>query len=80
MKLEVSCYPNGEIFNWSKKVCGSTSDITISRNKLSVQKWLSKKSVAALIVVDHGEGSQDHPHHHAILLGKGYIGIEDSIR
>ena len=80
MKLEVSCYPNGEICNWSKMVCGSTSDITIFRNNLSVHKRLSKKSAAPLTVVDHGEGSQDHPHHHAILLDKGYIGIEYSIR
>ena len=80
MKLEVTCYPNGEICNWSKMVCGSTSDITIFRNNLSVHKRLSKKSAAALIVVDYGDGSQDHPHHHAILLDEGYIGIKDSIR
>ena len=60
-------------------VCGSTSDITIFRNNLSVHKRLSKKSVAALTVVNHGEGSQDHPHHHAILLDKmdSYRGHQD---
>ena len=80
MKLEISCYPNREICNWSKIVHGSTSDITIFRNNLNIHKRLSKKFVTALAVVDHGEGSQDHPNHHGILLDKGYIGIKDSIR
>ena len=61
-------------------VRGSTSDITIFRNNLNIHKRLSKKSVTVLAVVEHGEGSQHHPNHHGILLDKGYIGIEDSIR
>ena len=30
--------------------------------------------------MDHGEGSQKHPRHHACMLDKGYIGVEDQIR
>ena len=40
----------------------------------------TKKSPAAQSVVDHGEGSTKHPRHHAIILDKGYVGVEDSVR
>ena len=80
MKVEASCYPNGEICNWTSWVCGQTADITVFRKNIEFHKHATKKSAAALTVVDHGEGSQDHPRHHAVLLDKGYIGIEDEIR
>ena len=80
MKIEASCYPNGEACNWTKWETGATSDITLFRNNLSWHKRATKKSPSALAIVDHGEGSQEHPKHHAIMLDKGYIGMADEIR
>ena len=80
MKVEASCYPNGEVCNWTKFAPGATSDITMFRNNLDWHKRATKKSPSTLLVVDHGEASETHPRYHAMILDKGYIGIEDKIR
>ena len=80
VKFEASCYPNGEVCNWTSWYPGATPDITIFRENLQFHKRATKKSSAALSVVDHGEGHQEHPRSHACMLDKGYIGIEEDIR
>ena len=80
MKIVASCYPNGEVCNWTKWTQGATSDLTVFRKNLDWHKRATKKSPCALAVVDHGEGSVKHPRYHGIMLDKGYIGIEDEIR
>ena len=52
----------------------------IFRDNVQFHRKSTKKSPAAQSVVDHGEGSTKHPRHHAIILDKGYVGIEDSVR
>ena len=80
VKWEASCYPNGEICNWTKWAPGATADVTLFRRNLAWHKKTSKKSSLAQLEVDDGEGTIDHPCHHAILLDKGYIGVEEVIR
>ena len=79
-KVEASTYPNGEACNWTKHYPGATADITIFRDNIQFHRKSTKKSPAAQAIVDRGEGSTKHPRHHAIILDKGYIGIEDSVR
>ena len=80
VKIEASCYPNGEVCNWTRWEPGATADITLFRWNLAWHKRATKKSPSALAVVDHGEASQEHPRCHAAMLDKGYIGIQDVIR
>ena len=47
-----------------------------SPSNLKFHKVSTKKSAAAMAAVDHGEGCDRHPGRFAILLDKGYIGIE----
>ena len=76
MKVEASVYPNGEACNWTAPAPGAKADITMFRENLQYHKRSTKKSAAALAVVDHGEGCERHPGRFAILLDKGYIGVE----
>ena len=80
VKWEASCYPNGEVCNWTKWAPGATANITLFRNNIAFHRRALKKSPAALAVVDHGEQSAEHPDLHAAMLDKGYIGIEEEIR
>ena len=75
LKDEVSVYPSGEACNWTVPVPGATADIALFRNNIKFHKRSTKKSAAAMAVVDHGEGCDKHPTRHAILLDKGYIGL-----
>ena len=56
------------------------ADITIFCDNIKFHKVSTKKSAAAMAAVDHGEGCDRHPGRFAILLDKGYIGIEALIR
>ena len=58
---------------------GATADIAIFRNNIKFHKRSTKKSAAAMEVVDHVEGCDKHPTRHAILLDK-YIGLALLIR
>ena len=78
--MEASTYPNGEACNWTKHYPGATADITMFSDNVQFHRKSTKKSPAAQSVVDHGEGSTKHPRHHAIILDRGYVGIEDSVR
>ena len=80
MKVEASVYPQGEACNWTVPVPGATADISIFRENIKFHKRSTKKSAAAMAVVDHGEGCDRHPRRHGILLDKGYIGIEALLR
>ena len=80
VKFEASCYPNGEVCNWTKWFPGATPDVTIFRENIKWHKRATKKSSVALSVVDHGEAHQEHPCSHAIMLDKGYIGVEAAVR
>ena len=76
MKVECSVYPNGEACNWTVPEPGAKADITIFCDNFKFHKVSTKKSAAAMAAVDHGEGCDRHPGRFAILLDKGYIGIE----
>jgi len=78
--VEASCYPNGELCNWTKSYPGKTSDITIFRNNMAWHKRASKKSPLALTIRDNLEGYRNHLSYHAVLVDKGYIGITESLR
>ena len=80
LKVEASVYPNGMVCNWTKPYPGATSDITIFRDNLPFHKSKARKSAGALAVPDLGENSGGYPSHHAIMLDKGYQGIQDDVR
>ena len=80
MKIEASVYPNGKACNWTAPAPGAKADITMFQENLQYHKRSTKKLAAALAVVDHGEGCERYPRLFAILLDKGYIGIEALIR
>ena len=77
--MEASTYPNGEVYSWTKYYPSATVDIIIFRDNVQFHRKSTKKSPATQSVVDHGEGPTKHPRHHAIILDKGYVGIEDSV-
>ena len=78
--MEASCYPNGELCNWTKSYPGKTSDITIFRNNMSWHKRASKKTPLVLTIRDNLEGYRNHLSYHVVLIDKGYIGITESLR
>ena len=59
---------------------GATSDLTLLRSNLEWHKRVSRKSLAAQEIVDHGEEVTRHPNLHAVMFDKGCIGIEGSLR
>ena len=79
LKVEASVYPSGEVYDWMVPVPGATADIAIFRSNIKFHKRSTKKSAAAMEVVDHVEGCDKHPTRHAILLDK-YIGLALLIR
>ena len=80
LKVEVSVYPNGEACDWTVPEPGAKADVTIFRENIKFHKMSTRKSAAAMTIVDHGEGCEKHPKPYAILLDKGYIGVEALIR
>ena len=58
----------------------ATVDIIIFRDNVQFHHKSTKKSPAAQSAVDHDEGLTKHLRRHTIILDKGYVGIEDSVR
>ena len=73
-------YPNGEACNWKTIILVRLLISQFFYDNVQFHRKSTKKSPAAQSLVDHGEGSTKHPRHHAIILDKGYVDIEDSVR
>ena len=78
--VEASTYPNSENCNWTKHYPGATADIKTFRDNVQFHRKSTKQSPTTQSIVDHGEGSTKHLRHHAIILDKDCVGIENSVR
>jgi hypothetical protein len=70
-KVEVSVSPRGLAVWNTNHYPGSASDLTIMVQNREVHLKNLQKTEQELLLPDHGEGSESHPRHWAVLVDKG---------
>lgn len=79
-KVEVSVLPNGQAVSTSQHEPGSVSDIAIMRSMLHFHDDALEKTEEEKAFVDISERSAQYPNAWAVLVDKGYTGIEAEVR
>ncbi|KAH9106588.1 hypothetical protein AeMF1_017852 [Aphanomyces euteiches] len=79
-KIEASVSPAGAYVMMSTHRPDSVSDMSIFLERVAMHRQAVKKSKEEEKAVDLGEGSTNFPRSWAILMDKGYEGVDDAIR
>ena len=79
-KIEVSVAPNGQAVFFSKPYPGSVSDLSIFIDSTAKHQRLLTKRDDDHSVSDHGEGWSEYPGSWAVLVDKGYQGLQATVR
>jgi hypothetical protein len=79
-KTEYSVAMPGVAVNMTKHYPGSVSDLRICEENLSTHKDMLAKTQVDESLEDYGEGAITYPGYWAMLVDKGYQGLQDSIR
>lgn len=78
--MEFSVAPSGLAVNMTKHYPGSVSDLTICEQNLAAHQSMLAKSIEEQEHEDYGEGASDYPGYWAVLVDKGYQGLQTKLR
>ncbi|ETW03784.1 hypothetical protein H310_05150 [Aphanomyces invadans] len=80
LKIEASFSPQGKLVDMSNHEPGSVSDLTTFRKRHDTHVANLTKTPSEATINDNGELHQTSPNVWAVLVGKNYVGLTESVR
>ncbi|KAF0725834.1 hypothetical protein Ae201684P_018407 [Aphanomyces euteiches] len=79
-KVDASVSPSGKYLLLSSHRSGAVSDLTMFVDRLETHRINLRKTPTDRQIVDVGEGGTQYPESWAVIMDKGYEGVDDAVR